>query len=260
MSELGQQSLGGKIVHACIRRYKTWELKVRQLLGAPTVRSYYGPRFVANYADITFRFYIKSSYGFFYWDRIAALQEPFIFLDIGANQGLYAVGAALNPHCQRVYAFEPVSAVSNLLQQNIDLNQVQDRCEVVRKAVTNHREGVTIRLNPTHSGSATIADGNNSHEGGHGELVETLDAKGLDDLIEARDLPIIVKIDVEGHEQVVIEQLLKSAFANQIREIFYEVDERWVKAEVLSDQLMQAGFKTQKIGRKKHYDVLAERQ
>ena len=43
-------------------------------------------------------------------------------------------------------------------------------------------------------------------------------------------------------------------------EIFYEVDEKWVDPINLRNLLISKGFrKFTKIGREKHYDVLAQR-
>jgi FkbM family methyltransferase len=254
-----RESLLSKAGRGLRRRYKSLELRLRRRLGSPVVTSSYGARFVANYADATFWFYIKASYGFFYWRRLSAVSQPFIFLDIGANQGLYTICAGWNRHCQRAYAFEPVPTSADLLAQNLALNGVQATCEVVRKAVSASSGPVEIVIHAAHSGAASIAQGNVGGQDVRREWIQTIDAAGLDQIVKAGDLPVYVKIDVEGHEEAVIGELLKCSFAGQIREMFYEVDLRWVKPEALQNMVQQAGFTTAKIGRRKHYDVLATR-
>jgi len=59
-------------------------------------KSWYGPAFRSNINDTTFRFYITGSYGRLYWDELQRISESFVFLDIGANQGLYTLGASLS--------------------------------------------------------------------------------------------------------------------------------------------------------------------
>ena len=253
------ESLLSKAVRGLRRRYKSMELRLRRRLNSPTVRSSYGPRFVANYADATFWYYIKASYGFFYWKRISAISQPFIFLDIGANQGLYSICAARNTQCQRVFAFEPVPHVAGLLRENLALNGVSAACEVVQKAVSDRSGAVEIVIHNAHSGAASIAQGNVGGADTRRETIQTVDAAGLEAIIAASQLPIYVKIDVEGHEEAVVKEMLKCSFAGQIREMFYEVDLRWVNPQVLQAMLHEAGFQTAKIGRKKHYDVLATR-
>ena len=65
---------------------------------------------------------------------------------------------------------------------------------------------------------------------------------------------------MEGHEAVVIVELLKCEFAQKITEIFYEIDENWVNPCEIQAILEAAGFQTKKVvGGKKHYDMLAWR-
>jgi len=254
-----RESLLSKAGRGLRRRYKTMQLRFAWKMGWPTVTSSYGPRFMANYQDATFWFYIKASYGFFYWKRISAISDDFIFLDIGANQGLYSICAGLNDHCQRAYAFEPVPKVAELLRQNLALNGVEGKVEVVEMAVSDTSGTAEIVTSPAHSGVASIAQGNLVGADTLRETIQTIDAAGLEGIVAASLLPIYVKIDVEGHEEAVIKELLKCRFAGQIREMFYEVDTRWVDPELLQSLLQTAGFHTAKIGRRKHYDVLATR-
>ena len=69
---------------------------------------------------------------------------------------------------------------------------------------------------------------------------------------------IIVKIDVEGHEEVVIDELIKSSFFHNVSAIFYEVDKAWTRKSELKAILEDHAFNyfTQ-YGRGKHYDILA---
>ena len=70
----------------------------------------------------------------------------------------------------------------------------------------------------------------------------------------------LVKIDVEGHEPIVIEQLMKSAHRERVFGIFYELDQRWADAGSVRDSLEQAGFTGfTKFGIGRHYDMLATR-
>ena len=69
---------------------------------------------------------------------------------------------------------------------------------------------------------------------------------------------LIIKIDVEGHELEVLKQLINSPIWENVIEIFYEVDERWVDPFKIEIILKEAGINNfQKIGNGNHYDVLA---
>lgn len=225
------------------------------------VKSNYGPRFHANYDDVTFNLYIIAEYGFTFWRRLGAIDYPFIFLDIGANQGLYAIGAARNPHLRMAYAFEPVSSTADLLDKNIRLNGVDDRCVVVRKAISDTPGPVAMAMAQNHSGRATIA-AKNQHldHPAEMEMAEMIDAGDLQEILSEKDLPIIVKIDVEGHEAVVIRELFKMAQSANIAELCFEVDERWTDAAAIVAFLKDRGFSHMaKIGTGSHYDMLAKR-
>jgi FkbM family methyltransferase len=253
--------LAGRIVRRMLRAMAEINLMLAEKLRRPVVRSKYGPVFVANYRDATFRYYIKASYGRYYWDRLLRIDHPFIFLDIGANQGLYAIGAARNPNLVRCYAFEPVAHTFKLLQTNIRLNRAEAKCIPIQKAVADRIGKAEIALVANHSGGATLADANPvvSREANR-ETIELVDATFLQDLIAERDHPLVVKVDVEGLERVVIAELLRMGLAANIREIYLEVDERWVDAAALQDLLRQAGFsQLTRVGSGIHYDLLAER-
>ena len=78
--------------------------------------------------------------------------------------------------------------------------------------------------------------------------------------IRAFALPLIVKIDVEGHEAIVISQLIESGLVAITDTVFYEVDESWSDPAQLRTLLSDAGFsRFTPIGAPRHYDVLATR-
>ena len=121
------------------------------------IPSRYGPRFAANHGDGTCGMYVHGSYGTFDWDRLAAVPHPFVFLDIGANQGLYAIGAARNPNCLACHAFEPVPATYGYLQKNLRLNGVAGKVSTVNAAIADRTGSAEILMADGHSGGATLA-------------------------------------------------------------------------------------------------------
>jgi len=231
------------------------------MLDRPVVRSAYGLRLAANYGDDTFGYYVSGAYGFFYWDRLATLDFPFVLLDIGANQGLYAIGAARSPNCVASYAFEPVPRTFGYLKKNIALNGANACCVPVMKAIGEKTGVAEMALKDGHSGVATLASSNPlMEESGSKLAVEMLDADGLADLIEPLSAPVVVKVDVEGYEDVVIGQLLGSRFADRIAEVFFEVNADWTDVESLKSQLRDAGLtEFTRIGAGPQADLLAVR-
>jgi FkbM family methyltransferase len=225
--------------------------------GDAPVRSAYGVLMVPNWQDTTFRYCIFGTYGRDLADLLLGYPEDFAFVDIGANQGLYSLIAAKSARCRRIIAFEPVPQTHARLAANVALNGGAERTVLHPLAIADSVGEVTINVADGHTGTASLA-GRQGQAGGNVTL-RTIDAPLLDPLL-AGDLPMFVKIDVEGLEEVVIAELAKTAAFARVAAIFYEVDERWASAGEIEARLREGGFaRFAKYGRGHHYDVLATR-
>lgn len=222
------------------------------------VTSRYGVRMRANWQDRTFQYCRYATYGHVLSDYLAAQDAPFAFVDIGANQGLYSLLAAQNPHCAAAIAFEPVAATFALLCDNIALNDARTTIRPIHAAVSLHSGIATIATNKAHSGTASLRDATASTGPGT-EDIRILGIAGVDTLLPDI-LPLIVKIDVEGHEETVVEALAASTHRNRLAALFYEIDKRWTDAAAIEARLRLAGFtRFDRFGIGRHYDVLARR-
>lgn len=238
--------------------HKAW---VNLLTGLPlprardVVTSRYGVRMRANWDDRTFRYCIHGTYGAALSDYLAEQDRPFVFVDIGANQGLYSLLAARNPHCLSALAFEPVAATFALLGDNIALNDLGAKIRPVHAAVSLTSGMAKIATDAAHSGVASLR----GDAPADGEEISILGINGVDALL-AGSAPLIVKIDVEGHEETVIEALTRSEHRGRIAAIFYEVDARWIDAAAAERRLRAIGFtRFTCYGIGRHYDILATR-
>lgn len=240
-----------------LRKWKAAALSPLMARADGPVRSAYGVLMVPNWQDTTFRYCIFGTYGSDLADLLLGYAEDFVFVDIGANQGLYSLIAAQNPKCRQVIAFEPVPATHARLAANVTLNGVAARTVLHELAISGNVGEVEISVADGHTGTATLA-GRDGQSGG-GVVIKTIDAALVDPLL-AGDLPMFVKIDVEGLEAVVIAELAKTASFARVAAIFYEVDDRWASAGEIESLLRGAGFtRFAKYGRGHHYDVLASR-
>ena len=223
-----------------------------KILNIKTIRSAYNLTLFKNYSDTTFKFYVVGKYGYEYWNRIKNIKYPFLFIDIGSNQGLYAIGSSQNKNCIQSYAFEPIKKTFDLLLKNIDLNYVNN-CQAYNLGISNKSGYFNMSYDPKHSGAAHI----NNKEKKHFNNVEIIDNQRLSKIINL-NYPIHIKIDVEGHEEIVINEIFKSNFSNNIKELYFEVDERWTNYENIEFILNKNGFyNLKKFNNKIHYDVLA---
>ncbi|AOL95266.1 FkbM family methyltransferase [Porphyrobacter sp. LM 6] len=227
--------------------------------GEAAVRSAYGVLMVPNWQDTTFRYCIFGTYGRDLSDLLLRRRDDFVFVDIGANQGLYSLIAAQNPHCRQIIAFEPVPTTHARLAANVALNGGAARTALHLLAIADSVGEVTINVAADHTGTATLAGREGGKAASGGVTIHTIDAPVLDPLL-AGELPMFVKIDVEGLEAVVIAELAKTANFARVEAIFYEVDDRWASAAEIEALLRGAGFTCfTKYGRGHHYDVLASR-
>jgi len=248
------------IIRFWLIKFIIWKFFKRQV-----VNSYYGVKLNANYEDATFKFYVTGSYGDDYWEHITNKMQPFIFLDVGANQGLYTLCASMNKNCVACFSFEPVSKTFALLKKNVMVNGYSAKCHLINKAIANKRGFYDISIKANHSGVATMQPKNNlvSKSNNNIETIEAISYIELDNLIKNNNkVALIVKIDVEGFEMNVIKELLKTQVSKDITEIYFEVDERWVNYNEIEILLKSNGYKffSKTSIFTNHYDVYASKQ
>ena len=247
-----------------IIRYWLIKFIILKFFKKQIVNSYYGVKLNSNYSDATFRFYMTGFYGDKYWKHITDKKQSFIFLDIGANQGLYTLCAAMNKNCIACFSFEPVLRTFSLLQKNVTINDLSSKCHLINKAISNKSGYSNISIKADHSGVASMYSGNNLTRDTNNiiEKIEAISSTELDSLISNENkVELIVKIDVEGFEMNVIKELLKTQMANDISEIYFEVNERWVNYNDIEILLKSNGYKffSKTSTNTKHYDVCASK-
>ena len=125
-----------------------------------------------------------------------AVRPGAVVFDVGANIGAYTVlFAQWTGAAGRVFAFEPSPPSIAGLREQLRLNGVSDRVEIVEAAVS-HRPGSAVFDCGGASGTnALVPDTESSAH------MIRVDTTSLDAFCEARGVhPSIVKIDVEGAE------------------------------------------------------------
>lgn len=225
------------------------------------VTTTYGVKMWSNWGDKTYAYCHYGTYGSYLADLLASVKHPFCFVDIGANQGLFSLIAGQNDACEKIISLEPVGPTFDRLTANLKENGLNGRSVPLNFGLSDQAGDFPITLSKGHSGLATLGDHGAQLAGEHTQAsvrLETMDtlAQHLPD-----DVPIFVKVDVEGHEETVIRELLGSHHAKRIIAIFYEHDDRWTDKVAVNALLDDAGFEQSRIyGRGKHYDVLATPQ
>ncbi len=126
------------------------------------------------------------------------LEQGMVFVDVGANEGLYTLFAA--KRAATVLAIEPSSREFDRLRANLELNSFTN-VRARKLALSNHSgEGVLHVSGYEHEGQNTF--GEFSYLGVESSEVEKVPLVRLDDLLNEEGLQKvdIIKLDIEGAE------------------------------------------------------------
>lgn len=163
----------------------------------PFVAQYYGVKFRADFEDMVSR---EIALRNFETAQLACMIEackrrkPDLFIDVGANAGLYTCVLVARGLVPRALLFEPDRRNLERLRDNIGLNRIEARTDL-RPVAVSAKAG-RLRLVPG-PGSNTGTSRLNTASGSEGYEVEVV---ALDDVFAESGKTIALKMDVEGHE------------------------------------------------------------
>lgn len=149
------------------------------------------------------------------------------FVDVGANVGSYTVLAG--GVGARVTAVEPIPATFTHLQRNVALNGLGDRVRCCQTGLSD--QPGSLRFS---SGLDTV-----NHVLAAGEDLLGVDVlvTRLDDLV-AHDAPMLMKIDVEGHELAVLQGGQATLGDRRLLAVIMETNGSGVRYGVSDEQLI----------------------
>lgn len=156
-----------------------------------------------------------------------------VFIDIGANTGLFAVPLARAVGSEgRVVAFEPAEDAASLLRAEARLHGVEPRIEIHQIALGSKDASAVLRADPRHP-----ADSSKRSLFIDGPAVSEVPVRTFDRLVDAGDVEIpngfdAVKIDVEGAEMRVLRGMEASLRRHR---------PRMLVAETIEEHLQRAG-------------------
>lgn len=155
------------------------------------------------------------------------LHDGDVFMDVGANIGLYTLYAAkLNPRC-RVYAFEPESQNFSRLCWNLTLNGVTN--VIPCNFPLSDREAFDVLyVGSLEPGSALHSLGQPSEfrdERAPVALQQGVLSVTLDSLVRKHGLPepALLKIDVDGIEEKILAGAAEALASSTLRTVLVEV-------------------------------------
>jgi FkbM family methyltransferase len=172
-----------------------------------------------------------------------------IFFDIGANIGLYSIYYAATKS-QPVYAFEPSFFNTKQLSKNIELNKLSNLINIVSTPLSEGNGMATFILSSTAEGGALSSFGVEYGQDGK-NLVESLSYKtlgfSLDTLTKlglVPSNPSLVKIDVDGIEDLILRGGMDTLSSSECKSILVEVSPSFSKQYLgVQRTLSDLGFK-----------------
>lgn len=125
-------------------------------------------------------------------------RNPGLFLDVGANNGLYSVLAGITTPDTRIVAFEPYPPVLEILKSNMRANNLSDRVDVRSIALSDSKGSAPLYLPDQAHGlletSCSLEPGFKPFHQSIQIEKDTLDNIALPEFIS------LIKADIEGHE------------------------------------------------------------
>lgn len=248
--------LGPRIRALCYRSLlKTFNKKSRN------VTSVFGVTLESNWQDATFLMAASGSWGFYLHDFLRERKKPYAFIDIGANFGLYTSIAAQSCNCKMAVAIEPNPSIFQLLKKNVASNLTGGGRTKFYNCAIDRVNGIKkLAFNSNNLGKANLL--------GQGDESVDCECKNFLLLNEinrfVKNFSVIVKIDVEGLEGQVIQEISQSELKDNIDYIFMEISPSWMSEEEFQrmlSHLNEMGFEKcwQGFG-KAQYDALFKKE
>lgn len=177
-----------------------------------------------------------------------------VFLDIGANVGMYTVYAAVMTGC-RVFSVEPEALNYAELNKNIYLNNLHGQVTAFCAAASNERKIGELLL-------GAFAAGYSHHDFGENTWTKDMQwtsevrvnrderitqgciSVTIDNLVESGVVPIPthVKIDVDGLEPKVVEGAMKTFRDPRVKTVLIEVDFRSEATQSIVKTMTEDGW------------------
>ncbi|MBN9085502.1 MAG: FkbM family methyltransferase [Reyranella sp.] len=123
-----------------------------------------------------------------------------VFLDIGAHWGFYALLAHRKGWFERIVAFEPDPANYAQLQANLFLNQASAAIEALKLAASDREATFGLRVDSRNRGGTQLVAA--------GRDTVTCQAVRIDQRLDFAGKLLVVKMDVETHEEAALDGLL----------------------------------------------------
>jgi FkbM family methyltransferase len=170
---------------------------------SPFLKSVYGC-YLRFMNDATYRFCLFASYGEKIVNEIDDLKKGDLFLDIGANIGLFSILASKQASGSvKVVAFEPNKELFPILNMNLQKNNCHN-VYAINAAISSEDGEISFKKSPGHSGASHIVL---DDESGEESSILSISRNALVFLQNLSFKRALIKIDTEGSELIILKEL-----------------------------------------------------
>lgn len=194
--------------------------------GAVVTDDYYeieGLKFVNNPCvnpEVIYEILVEKDY---FFKTQGMIENSYIVIDVGMNTAIAAVALASEDYVSKVYAFEPLKPTFDIAVKNIQINNLTDKIEAFPYGLGKKDEKIQIEYSPELSvGMSTYYDRHlQDFTLEEIEIKESSSVVG-DILGKEKGKKVFLKVDTEGAEFDIFEDLDKSDLLKNIDIVFIE--------------------------------------
>ncbi|MEW5769641.1 MAG: FkbM family methyltransferase [Pseudomonadota bacterium] len=176
---------------------------------------------------------------------ILAFKPDEVFFDIGANNGIYGLMAAMVAGC-RVYAFEPHFGSYHVLVHNVFANDLQGRMSAYPLAVSDalgfdnlYLSAITAGKSLNNYGDARPSD----DKLWNAVIPQAAVSISLDEFVRVTGvLPNHIKVDVDGIEHKIVAGGRQTLANPAVKSVLIEIDEKDPRHVAIYDAMRELGF------------------
>lgn len=223
--------------------------------------SFYGPSLTVRRGDNTFYASYFARYGYELVNLLEGLPHDGVFLEFGANTGIFSLIAANQLSDGHVFAIEPNPLVFRDLVNNVRINNFRN-IVALNLSIGQHTELVPFNFDTAHTGKGHLIS-SDEVANAHITLIQAEEFIKL--LPDISDRAVMCKIDTEGSELFILQALRACGLIKNINKFYIEIDERYLAkwghqpAEIY-DLMCACGFEpeTDRQGQQ-HYDEIFQK-